>query len=166
MRPDLLQAIELMKAGDLQSGAASLRQLVDDPTLDDHARTTAYVWLAESSSERDFKISCLQRALQSEPHNAQVRGMLDRLLAETFSQPPGQLKLLGAPAVVGVNGGLNGKGSGILLARSGLVATTGYVTGYAPRMTVAIDNDKRVAGNVVRRFPESDLALIRCSARG
>ena len=145
-----------------------LREIIAEPELDDHARTTAYVWLAESRPEREFKIDCLQRALDHEPDNAQVREMLERLRTSeaspqiAASQP---VNVDEAPPVVGIRGGPNEPGSGFVVNQRGLVATTGYVTGSATTVEIGLGSDGTVEGRVVRRFPSSDLALIETPVR-
>lgn len=168
VRQDLQRAIELMQSGEAQAASASLRALIAEPDLDDHARATAYLWLAESRPDRDFKIDCLQRALVCEPQNLQVKEVLDQLQAEAAAtqMPPAQsIELQAAPQVVGIRGGPNGPGSGMFVNHQGLIATTGYLTGSADTLSVDIDDEWTVAGQVVRRHPGSDLALIETPVR-
>ncbi len=145
-----------------------LRAIVAEPELDAHARATAFVWLAESRPERDFKIDCLQRALAHEPDNAQVQEMLDRLRTSEASPQIAAARPVvidAAPPVVGIRGGPNEPGSGFFVNQRGLVATTGYVTGSATTVDIGLGNDGTVEGRVVRRFPASDLALIETPAQ-
>ena len=145
-----------------------LREIIAKPELDDHARATAYVWLAESLPDREFKMDCLQRALDHEPDNAQVREMLERLrVAGASPQIDSALPVIinAAAPVVGIRGGPNGPGSGFFVNQLGLVATTGYVTGSATTVEIGLGSDGTVEGRVVRRFPASDLALIETPVR-
>ncbi len=162
---DLLRAIEYMKSGDIEPAAALLRGAVDDPNLDERGRAVACIWLAETQAEAPFKISCLQRALRHEPGNPQVQQKLDQLLARQTQRPasasPSGLSLAQAPLVLGIDGGVNGRGSGIFVNRGGLVATTANVVGSALEVGVAYGSAQAVRGQVIRRYPASDLALIQ-----
>ena len=168
-QPELLRAIQLVKAGEIEPASALLEQLVDDPDLDDHSRAVACLWLAETGDDRHFKINCLRRALVSEPQNVQVRQVLEQLKAGA-SHAPGQdssqtigtaIRLAQPPLVVGISGGSNGPGSGIFLDTRGTVATTSYVVGGAQKVIVNIDATQPLDSKVVRRYPDSDLALIK-----
>ena len=168
-QPELLRAIQLVKAGEREPAAALLAQLVDDTELDKHSRAVASLWLAETSDDRHFKINCLRRALAFERHNTQVQQVLDQLLAEVSARP-GQdssqttgtaIRLAQPPLVVGISGGSNGPGSGIFLDTRGTVATTSYVVGGAQKVAVDIDATQPLDSQVVRRYPDSDLALIK-----
>lgn len=167
---ELLRAIELMKSGDPQSAVALLRAAVDDPELDGHGRAVACIWLAETGENIAFKISCLEQALRHEPGNAQVRGKLDQLRerqmqrhpdASTLTPSPSSVRLAQAPLVLGIDGGANGRGSGIFVNREGLLATTANLVGSALEVDVALGNAQAVPGQVLRRYLESDLALIQ-----
>ena len=163
VRQDLQRAIALMQAGEAQAASEMLQALIAEPELDDHARASAYVWLAESRTDPRFKIECLQRALEYEPANSQVRDILNQLRAPGAAPlDPSSLRIAmsDAPPVLGVRGGPNGIGSGMFVNQRGLVATTAYVTGSAATVNIDLDNERTVAGRVVRRFPQSDLALI------
>ena len=140
LRDDLQRAIELMREGQARTAAAMLREIIAEPELDDHARATAYVWLAESRPERGFKIDCLQRALDHEPDNAQVREMLERLRVEASPETNSSqsVRIDVTPTVVGIRGGPNGLGSGFFVDQRGLVATTGYVTGSEHAVEVSL----------------------------
>ena len=172
VREDLLSAIKLMQAGDVKVAADLLGEVIADPELDDHSRATAYVWLAETRDDANFKSNCLRRALECEPDNLQVRQILDQLLAAKPAPPfdpvdrppslPGEkpLSFSKAPPVVGVSGGANGTGSGVFVSNNGLIATSSYVTGSRANLSIVIDTDHEVDGRVMRRSPQYDLALI------
>ena len=167
---DLLRAIELMKTGDLQPAVALLQQAVDDTDLDEHGRAVACIWLAETQDDVGFKIGCLRQALRHEPGNPQIQQELDQLHStmmerhsgtwEPTSAPNG-VRLARAPLVLGIAGGANGRGSGIFINREGLVATTATVVGSALAVSIGCGNAQAVPGQVIRRYPESDLALIQ-----
>ena len=162
---DLLRAIEYMKSGDIEPAAALLRVAVDDPNLDERGRAVACIWLAETQAKSAFKISCLQRALRHEPGNPQVQQKLDQLRARQMQRPasasPSSVSLAQAPLVLGIDGGVNGRGSGIFVNRGGLVATTATVVGSALEVGVAYGSAQAVPGQVIRRYPVSDLALVQ-----
>lgn len=181
----LLRAIEHMKSGQIQPAAALLREALADPELDARGRAVACIWLAETQEDLDFKINCLQQAQRHEPGNQQVQQKLAELLARQQSrggsdrknggsahgkaacQPaqarPG-LRLSQAPLVLGIDGGRNGRGSGIFVNGAGLVATSAYTVGNALQISVAYGGEQAMPGRVMRRFPTSDLALIQTSA--
>ncbi len=166
---DLLRAIEYMKSGNPQPAAALLRRAVEDPALDARSRAVACIWLAETQDDMAFKMRCLQQALRLEPNNPQVQQRLAALRALQAQRPLGasaqssraSLRLRQAPLVLGIDGGINGWGSGILVNRGGLVATSAYVVGSALDLFVAYGNAQPVPGQLLRRYPESDLALIQ-----
>ncbi len=62
--------------------------------------------------------------------------------------------------VVTIIGGPNGPGTGFYVAREGLIATTRYVVGGMPQVTVELQNGKQIPGYVVRSFPEYDLTFV------
>ena len=168
---DLLRAIELMKTGDLQPAVALLQQAVDDPDLDEHGRAVACIWLAETQDDVGFKIGCLRQALRHEPGNPQIQQKLDQLHARPHSsdtqvyrsqhQQRQAVCLAKAPLVLGIAGGANGRGSGIFVNREGLVATTATVVGSTLAVSIVCGDSQAIAGQVIRRYPESDLALIQ-----
>lgn len=61
---------------------------------------------------------------------------------------------------VGVLGGPNGPGTGFFVSRNGLLATTHYVVGDATDIDIALADDQRLPGRVVRAFPTYDLAFV------
>ncbi len=165
---ELRQAIELMQDGQAAPAVDLLNRLVECAELDGKGRAAAYVWLAESGEDRAFKIRCLERALEQDPDNRQIQQGLQQLMAAR--PPPGQLPALGAdrqraaldeaPPVIGIVGGLNGPASGVFVDDGSLIATTSYAIGSAERVTVTLDTERHLAGQVVRRFPPYDLALV------
>lgn len=167
---DLLRAIEHMKGGDPQSAVALLRAAANDTELDGHGRAVACIWLAETDEDMAFKISCLEQALRHEPGNSQVQAQLDQLRARhlqrhgdapALSPSQSRVRLSQAPSVLGISGGVNGPGSGIFISRRGLVATSASVVGSALEVLVDCGASGAVPGRVLRRYPESDMALIQ-----
>ncbi len=165
---DLRQAIELMQDGDVQAAVALLNRLIAEAQLDDKGRAAAYAWLAEAREDRAYKIRCLERALEQDPGNQQIRQGLQQLKA---ARPqPRQLPPLASerrrpdrvetPPVLGIAGGLNGPASGFCVNSAGLIATTSYAIGSAARVTVTLAAERQMAGTVISRFPTHDVALI------
>ncbi len=170
---DLRQAIELMQDGQVARAVDMLNRLLGDAELDDRGRAAAYVWLAEAREDSAFKIRCLERALEHDPDNQQIRQGLQQLMA---ARPqPGQLPQMGperqrteldeTPPVIGIVGGLNGPASGVFVKGAGLIATTSYAIGSAKHVTVTLDAQRHQAGAVLRRLPTYDLALIETGLR-
>lgn len=166
---ELRQAIRMMQLGQADAAAAQLNRLAKSPALDAKARAAAYVWLAEAREDRDFKVRCLERALEQEPDNAQIRQGLQQL--RKASAQPGHLPnmrqvdesrrhLQRTPRVVGINGGANGWASAAFISGDGLLATTSYAVGGAQQVAVHIAGEQAMKGAVVRRYPQQDLALV------
>jgi len=61
---------------------------------------------------------------------------------------------------VGIFGGPNGRGSGFFVTRDGLLATTRFVVGGETQVTVELEPNNTLQAQVVRSFPELDLAFI------
>ncbi len=61
----------------------------------------------------------------------------------------------------GIDGGPNGIGTGFLIVRDGLVATSRFVVGSATDVTLITRDRQNIPGHVVRSFPKYDLAFIR-----
>lgn len=166
---ELRQAIQLMQDGQVETAAGMLNRLVSNSLLDAIGRAAAYVWLAESRNDRDFKVRCLQQALECEPDNVQIRQGLNQLLA-TPDQPEQlpamrhereSVELLEqAPVVVGIDGGVNGLASAVFISQDGLLATTSYAIGSVERVAVHVPGESEMSGAVVRRFPQYDLAFV------
>lgn len=169
---ELRRAIQMMQDGRVEEASAMLHRLVDEPTLDAKARAAACVWLAEAREDREYKRRCLERALEYEPDNAQIRQGLNQLLAQPVQparlpMPPARARnaiaLEQSPTAVGVYGGLNGLASGVFVSRDGLLATTSYAAGGVAEMMVRLSGEREVSAPVVRRYPLYDLAFIATS---
>lgn len=152
----------MMQDGEAAAAATRLRQLARNPELDASGRAAAYVWLAETRDEHAFKRRCLELALECEPGNRQIQQGLSQLRAR--AQPAGMpapaTPLDYVPAVVGIEGGVNGRASGVFLKASGMVATTSYAVGGVERLQARIEGESAVPARVIRRFPMVDLALL------
>ena len=166
---DLRQAIQMMQQGQVDAAAGQLNRLANSPALDAKARAAAYVWLAESRVDRNFKVRCLERALEIEPDNSQIRQGLQQLRSApaqpshlpTMPKPRESARpLQQTPRVVGIDGGVNGIASTAFVGGNGLLATTNYAVGSAPRVAVLLSGKQELAGTVIRRYPLYDLAFI------
>lgn len=168
---DLRQAIEWMQDGRIAAAVDLLNRLIADDGLDDKGRAAAYVWLAESRDDKTFKIRCLERALEHDADNQQIRQGLQQIMAARPSPRPAMgpalrpAKLDDAPPVIGILGGRNGPASGCFINDAGMIATTSYAIGSARRATVTLDARRHVPGTVIRRSPTHDLALIETALR-
>ena len=166
---ELRRAIQMMQTGQAEAAVSQLNQLASNPALDAKTRAAAYVWLAESRADREFKLRCLQRALELEPENAQIRQGLQQLNAAPSHLPAmrqgraSATRIEQTPPVVGIDGGANGPASAAFIAADGLLATTSYAVGGARRVAVQIAGEQQINGAVVRRYPQHDLALISTS---
>ena len=166
---DLRRAIQWMQDGDVTRAVAELQRLVSEPALDAKGRAAAYVWLAESRDDPDFKLRCLERALEYDPDSAQIQQALN-LLRPARPQPPGlpppkssassTHQLEQPPPVVAISGGANGAASATFVNSSGLLATTSYAIGSALSIQLRSDGAPATTATVLRRFPLHDLALI------
>jgi hypothetical protein len=63
--------------------------------------------------------------------------------------------------VVGILDGPNGPGSGFFLTVDGLIVTTRYVVGARESVTVELEPGRQVVGQLLRSFPDIDVALIQ-----
>jgi len=61
---------------------------------------------------------------------------------------------------VGILNGPNGQGTGFFVTQEGLVATTRYIVGGMEALTIELEPGRHIKGQVVRSFPEIDLALV------
>lgn len=267
----LQQAIGLMREGKIDAGARMLQIVIKNPELSNTFRATAYAWLAESKDDLDFKIQCLNRAMDSDPTNEKIQQRLNTLLSvqpptgqapvqrppqlppsndplrdsqpidivkpndpqltfptfnnpaahpppanppkpdtspyqpinlpktgrlpnmfpetENYSSPtdmqstqtypvlpntnrmppvdvpqsasPSSYRLKETPRVVGIGQGPNGMGTGIFVTTDGIVATTRYVVGGLQEASVELETGQVLPAQVVRTYPEYDLALLQ-----
>ncbi len=169
---ELRQAIQLMQEGAVSTAVPMLSRLVESGQLEDQGRAAAYAWLAESREDRGFKISCLERALAADPANGQIRQGLQQLLSKDGRPDhlpelgePEILTLERAPQVAGIAGGANGVASAAFVSQNGLLATTSYAVGGAEAVSVELGREGTLSGNVVRRDPLQDIALIEAPVR-
>jgi len=72
---------------------------------------------------------------------------------------------LGGHQIVGVFGG-GQPGSGFFMSRAGIIATTRFVVGSRTSVTVALPSKRQLPGQVVRSFPEMDVAFVHVNYPG
>src|SRR5690606_22139852 len=85
-------------------------------------------------------------------------------IGDTTQQiPPIQLQQV--QRTVGIMGGPHGIGTGIFVTVNGLIATTRFVVGGEVNVKVELLDRRLIQGQVVRSFPEFDLALIKVNVQ-
>jgi hypothetical protein len=170
----LEQGIAAIQQGHQDEGARLLRIALKSEGLQGSLRATAYLWLAETRSDRQEKIKCYNDALAADPENEHARQRLAQLLAPEAAAAPATPappeEDQGGPAIqhnpnaayrtVGIIDGPNGPGTGFFVSRDGLIATTRFVVGGAESITIELEPGRRLIGDVVRSYPEIDLTLI------
>jgi hypothetical protein len=170
----LEQGIAAIQQGHTDEGARLLRIALKSEVLQGSLRATAHLWLAETHSDPQEKIRCYNDALVADPDNEHARQRLAQLLAPeasaTVSTPAPADQEQDATAsqhnpntpyrTVGIVDGPNGPGTGFFISRDGLVATTRFVVGGAESITIELEPGRRLIGDIVRSYPEIDLALI------
>lgn len=206
----LEQGIQAIKDGKLVEGRRLLKIALKSGTVHGHTRTTALLWLAEATEDRETKLGYYREVLAIEPDNAHANQRLGDLLASDLpgrervspppvgtpidgaaediwksSPPPGAPERPDPPAqsttaddspttaqppnvdpnalfrTIGILDGANGVGSGFFLTRDGLAATTRFVVGGSETVTYELNPGQRGQAQVVRSFPEFDLAFLQ-----
>lgn len=182
----IMQAgIEAIQSGNKAEGARLLRIAIKDGELTPQLVAVAYLWLAETRDDAQHKLTCYNSAIMADPANGDAQQRLAGLLAAQLPPtpspqpvtapplpqpvqppPPAQPPYMPPPsssaqAVVGIFGGLNGPGTAVFVSREGVLATTRYVVGGMERVTVELGGGYQTSGEVVRCFPDYDVALVR-----
>lgn len=67
----------------------------------------------------------------------------------------------GAYRLAGIFGGPNGPGTAFFVEHDGLLATTRYIVGGIEQVMVELEAGRQIMGQVVRAYPEIDLALVQ-----
>ncbi|MCB9453461.1 MAG: trypsin-like peptidase domain-containing protein [Anaerolineaceae bacterium] len=73
----------------------------------------------------------------------------------------GNASYAGAYRLAGIFGGPNGPGTAFFVEHDGLLATTRYTVGGIEQVTIEMETGRQFLGQVVRAYPEIDLALIQ-----
>ncbi len=176
------QGIAAIQQGNLKEGARLIRIGLKSEELQGPVRATAYLWLAETVHDAQQKIGFYNQALAADPVNQHARQRVSMLLAadlpqtppQQLTQPtrlPGQSAQFAAQApqynpnaiyrTVGIFDGPNGPGTGIIISRDGVIATSRFVVGGEQHVIIKLDAGQGFSGQVVRSYPHLDLALIQ-----
>lgn len=170
--------IKAIQQGRLVEGARFIRIALRNDELPPAVAAVAYLWLAETTDDPAQKRIYYNDALSADPANPDARQRLTTLLAaqaapaqmpaavpeaSTFFQPMTQPQQRATPAdlVARVIGGPNGPGTAFFAAANGLLVTTRYVTGGLERVTIELRRQRQLLGQVVRAWPDLDVALIQ-----
>lgn len=103
---------------------------------------------------------------QSQPvqPNTPAYGMSPVQPTQSGAQQGPPYAIQGIQRSVGISGGPNGEGTGILITQDGIIATTRHVAGGEENVKVLLANGHRLPGQVIRSFPEFDLSFIKVNA--
>jgi len=181
----LQQGIEAMQRGSRSEGARLIRIAVKDPALGGDLRCIGLIWLAEVAADAAERQRLLQQALAADPASADARTRLAR--AMTSGLPAGESPAATPPAspqpapaappaasgrqlnlaehIASIVGGPVGAGTAFFVSADGLLATSRSVIGARDRVTAELHDGRSLTAQVVRSFPEFDLALLRSEAR-
>lgn len=73
--------VQAIKEGNRAEGARLLRMALRDESMTANLRATTYMWMAETSDDREFKIQCYNDALRADPANQHATQRLSLLLS-------------------------------------------------------------------------------------
>lgn len=177
--------ITALQAGSTAEGARLIRIALKSGKLTDELRGIAYLWLAEVEKDPQQKRAYYNEALNADPNNPEARQRLAHLLSSqlpplpTTTAPVAAAHTATAPIapasvsnvsgtsfnvadyVANVIGGPNGPGTAFYVSADGVLATTRFVVGSSERVTVELHMGRQLTGQVIRAYPEYDLAFIR-----
>jgi hypothetical protein len=168
--------IKAIQAGSKAEGARLLRIALKQGELTGALAATAYMWLAETTDDAVQKRNYYNDALNADPGNPDATNRLATALAAQLPgrpapqistrtqeavavQPTGQ-RGVDTSQIAAVIGGPNGPGTAFFVTRDGVLATTRFVVGGLERVTVELAGRRQVLGQVVRAWPDLDIALI------
>lgn len=181
-----------IREGHKAEGARFIRIALRSDELPPSVAAVAYLWLAEATDDVVQKRAYYNDALAIDPSNPDARERLVALLthglpsvqaapqatapqpavqpvqpAPTVTQATAPVSVRNAPGelLLRVIGGPNGPGSAFFVSPDGLVATTRYVVGGLERVTLELRSGRQVLGQVVRAWPDYDLAFIYTDER-
>jgi hypothetical protein len=178
--------ITALQAGSTAEGARLIRIALKRGDLTDDLRAIAYMWLAEVEKDPQQKRTFYNEALRADPNNQEARQRLARLLSAqlppmptptpqtypagatlqpTPPPPPPASGFNIADHVANVIGGPNGPGTAFFVSPDGILATTRYIIGSSERLTIELHGGRQLTGNVIRAYPEFDLAFIHLDFR-
>lgn len=181
---DIHQGIAAIQSGNLMAGAEFLRRGLTDQSITGDTRAVALMWLAYTSPQVSYKIECYKEALAHSPNNVQAQQGLNELLksqiqqapmpqAQSIPTPPSHTPApqpthtTNAPRLweFGVTNGPNGIGTAFLVVRDGMLATARFVVGTHTHVKVTSRDGDTFNGEVMRSYPELDLAFIKIDLR-
>jgi|GEM_PF-467672 len=85
---ELKQAIEFVQQKNYEAGAMMLNAVLKRPELSYQNKAIAYVWLAETQNDINFKIQCLSQAQDFDPQNPMIVERLNTWLARQPRRTP------------------------------------------------------------------------------
>lgn len=94
-------------------------------------------------------------------HNLPGTGPLAAPQSDTGRYPPAQANPAPPMWEFGIVGHNNGTGTAFMVVRSGYLATTRFIVGDQQDVTLLTHDNRQLEGEVVRSYPEYDLAFIR-----
>jgi hypothetical protein len=176
------KGMEAIRQGQKAEGARFIRIALKADELPPSVAAVAYLWLAEATDDIAQKRAYYNDALTLDPANPDARERLVGLLSSNLpsaqaaapgqtqaitAQPYAQAHVRSAPGeqIVRVIGGPNGPGTAFFVNPEGLLATTRYVTGGLERVTLELRSGRQVLGEVVRAWPDYDLAFLYTDER-
>lgn len=189
------QGIAAIQSGNKVDGARLLKIALRNPQIQGTDRANAFLWLSETTDSREEKIQYHQEALAANPSNVDIQqrlafltssppppppittptqefappppppGTMPEVTPQTAQATPAEFVTTQFYRTVGIYGGPNGQGTGFFVGKEGLVATTRFVVGGVEQVTVELDANHRIPGEIVRSYPELDLAFIQTGAR-
>ncbi len=167
----LEQGITAIQSGSLDEGARLIKFALRRGDLTNPMRAVAYLWLAETTHDESLKREYYTEALEADPNNQDAQQRLTTLMKPslpTVAPVMSSAKNTSfnvAEHVVRISGTPNGPGTGFFVTQDGIVATTRYLVGNVDQVVVELHIGQQVMGQVLRAFPNIDLALIRVEAR-
>lgn len=200
----LQQGIEAVQQGRKDEGARLIRFALKSDEVHGQTRAMGWLWLAETTDQRDEKLRCYNHAREADPDNPHVQERIALLMAQGLPPPanaqtsiapppppggaPNNAPPPAAPGVAphtrpglsparasgtqpaanpntlyrtaGILDGVTDPATGFFINQSGLLVTTRKVIGGLREITIELKPGQRFIGQVVRSFPEFDLALI------
>lgn len=187
--------INAVKAGNKEEGGRYLRMSIKNESLSGALLATAYLWYAETRDDPNHKRAAYGEALKADPNNVDAKQRMAALLSANLPTPPPTMpgdtpppmmqpvmtpvqappptlpdqpqarSDSAAGLLVQVIGGPNGTGTAFFVTQDGLLVTTRYIVGGQERVTVELSPGRQIPAQVVRAFPEIDIAILHTGER-
>jgi hypothetical protein len=184
MSRNLEQGIQALQGGYREEAARLIHLALRDDPMPPQTRAIALMWLAETTDDASYKVSCYQQAAQADPANQDIGLRLQYWQAQLGAQAPtapvapapqqntrqvapsqaASIQIQTVQNSVGIIDVPGGRGSGFFVSQNGLIATTRTLVGSDERVTVMLADGRQLEGRVVRSFPLLDLALVQVNA--